>query len=131
LGVIIDSNVIVSFLIKSDKTEHAKVLLEKVDEPLTLMSIIEEACYVGLSLIYNARGWKLRETIEEEGLNDVAVSFLKNLSLSIKDFGIRILEPPKDTNLLIEMIKEYKLLPNDALIAATCKYYGIKKNCYF
>ncbi|MEM0266431.1 MAG: PIN domain-containing protein [Archaeoglobaceae archaeon] len=27
--------------------------------------------------------------------------------------------------------KKYGLLPNDALIAATCKHYGIKKDRYF
>ena len=30
-----------------------------------------------------------------------------------------------------EIVKEYKLLPNDALIAATCKHYGIKKIATF
>jgi len=30
-----------------------------------------------------------------------------------------------------DFIKEYHLLPNDALIAATCKYYGINKIATF
>ena len=30
-----------------------------------------------------------------------------------------------------EMLKKYGLLPNDALIAATCKHYGIKKIATF
>jgi len=30
-----------------------------------------------------------------------------------------------------EIISKYRLLPNDALIAATCKYYGIKKIATF
>ncbi|WP_230972195.1 PIN domain-containing protein [Archaeoglobus neptunius] len=29
------------------------------------------------------------------------------------------------------IIEKYKLLPNDALIAATCKHYGIKKIATF
>ena len=28
-------------------------------------------------------------------------------------------------------LEQYNLLPNDALIAATCKYYGIKKIATF
>ena len=30
-----------------------------------------------------------------------------------------------------KIIEKYKLLPNDALIAATCKYYGISKIATF
>ncbi len=32
---------------------------------------------------------------------------------------------------MFEIAEEYGLLPNDALIAATCKYYGIKKIATF
>ena len=34
-------------------------------------------------------------------------------------------------NLAKEISIKYKLLPNDALIAATCKYYGISKIATF
>ncbi|WP_456329743.1 PIN domain-containing protein [Archaeoglobus sp.] len=30
-----------------------------------------------------------------------------------------------------KIVEKYKLLPNDALIAATCKHYGIKKIATF
>ena len=30
-----------------------------------------------------------------------------------------------------EIMKKYRLLPNDALIAATCKHYGIRKIATF
>ncbi|MEM2176791.1 MAG: PIN domain-containing protein [Archaeoglobaceae archaeon] len=32
---------------------------------------------------------------------------------------------------MFEIIKKYGLLPNDALIAATCKHYGIRKIATF
>ena len=32
---------------------------------------------------------------------------------------------------LLETMTRYKLLPNDALIAATCKQYGIRKIATF
>ncbi len=32
---------------------------------------------------------------------------------------------------VVEIIQKYGLLPNDALIVATCKYYGIKKIATF
>ena len=37
----------------------------------------------------------------------------------------------KVLKIMREIVKKYRLLPNDALIAATCKYYGIKKIATF
>jgi predicted nucleic acid-binding protein len=34
---------------------------------------------------------------------------------------------PKSLRFLIYSVKKYGLLPNDALITATCKHYGIDK----
>ena len=37
----------------------------------------------------------------------------------------------RDLELIRRIAETYKLLPNDALIAATCKYYGIRKIATF
>jgi len=37
----------------------------------------------------------------------------------------KLLQTNVDANILIKYIAEYRLLPNDALIAATCKLYNI------
>ena len=128
--VLVDSNVIVSFLIQSEKTEEAKEILEAVDEPVTLLSVLEEAVYVGLSLIYNCRGFKLREKVRR-GLNDSAILFVSSLRPFINEFGVKLIQPPNDPNLFFDAIIAYRLLPNDALIAATCKHYGIRKIATF
>ncbi len=38
---------------------------------------------------------------------------------------------PEDPELLLESVATYRLLPNDAVIVATCQYYGIKKIATF
>ncbi|MGB7532580.1 MAG: PIN domain-containing protein [Halobacteriota archaeon] len=42
-----------------------------------------------------------------------------------------VLEVNADAMALLETMTRYKLLPNDALIAATCKQYGIAKIATF
>jgi len=131
LAVLIDSNVIISLLIQSEKTQDAKEILLKVtDQPVTILNVIEEVIYVGLSLIYDCRGFKLRDEIRK-GLNDQSTFFLNNLRYFIEEFEIKLIYPPDDLNLLFDTITTYRLLPNDALIAATCKHYGIKKIATF
>jgi len=63
MAVLIDTNVVVSFLIHSEKTEEAKLLLGKIEEPVVALNVVEEIIYVGLSLIYGIGGFKLKKKI--------------------------------------------------------------------
>ena len=47
------------------------------------------------------------------------------------DRDITILRDVVDFEIWIEILENYNLLPNDALIAATCKHHGIKKIATF
>ena len=40
---------------------------------------------------------------------------------------IKVVNDVRNPNLIENVVKKYNLLPNDALIAATCKYYSIHK----
>ncbi|MEM4156354.1 MAG: PIN domain-containing protein, partial [Archaeoglobaceae archaeon] len=44
---------------------------------------------------------------------------------------INLLSDTKDLGVVRDIAIRYRLLPNDALIAATCKHYGIKKIATF
>jgi len=46
-------------------------------------------------------------------------------------FDILILENRCDIENFRNITEKFKLLPNDALIVATCKHYGIKKIATF
>ena len=130
MATLIDSNIVISLLIESEKTDDAQKILWKIEKPVTIISVMEESIYVGLALIYGARGSKLKKEMSG-GLNDESISFLRNLNSFLKEFGIRLINPPNDVKLLDEIIEEYSLLPNDALIAATCKFYGIERIATF
>jgi len=49
----------------------------------------------------------------------------------LDDFYITVLRDYQNVTEIWELMRNYKLLPNDALIAATCKHYGIKKIATF
>ena len=49
----------------------------------------------------------------------------------INDLNVRILKDYQNLDLVKEIMIKYRLLPQDALIAATCNYYGIKKIATF
>ena len=44
---------------------------------------------------------------------------------------INVLNDYQDFDKLCKIMRRYKLLPNDALIAATCRHYGIRKIATF
>jgi len=49
----------------------------------------------------------------------------------ICDEGITVVSSLPPWELVLEIMERYHLLPNDAMIASTCKYYGIKKIASF
>ena len=62
-------------------------------------------------------------------------SMLKSIDLSpvLRFFTILKILPVNSISMedIVEIIGEYGLLPNDALIAATCRHYGIRKIATF
>jgi len=102
----------------------------KNEELVTTTDIVEEAAYVGLSVIYGCRAFKLRDMIKK-GLNVESITFLEALVLFLKRMRIKVILPPTDPKIMIDIIIRYGLLPADATIAATCKERGIKKIAIF
>ncbi|WP_372864793.1 PIN domain-containing protein [Pyrococcus kukulkanii] len=67
----------------------------------------------------------LRKFISEKGYEP----FKEDLKIIFELFderGITILPDYQEVSEWREVMKKYKLLPNDALIAITCRHYGIK-----
>jgi len=44
----------------------------------------------------------------------------------INELDIRVLDVKIEIPVLTDVMYQFNLLPNDALIAATCKFYGIR-----
>ncbi len=111
----IDTNFLVSLLVESEHTERAKRVFEKIadNDLITSVNVIEETLYI-LRRIFRD---------ENEALVNILRNFIDGLELEVIDC--------LPLNGFFEVFKEYNLLPNDALIAATCKHYGIKKIATF
>ena len=72
----------------------------------------------------------MRDQLKKE-LKETARIFLERLKSFLVEFRIELLSMPEDPELLLESVAAYRLLPNDAVIVATCQYYGIKKIATF
>lgn len=92
----IDANIIVSFLIQAEETDRATEILRESSEDI------------------------------KKDMKDDARTYMSNLRILIDKFNINIIHPPRDLEMISDIITKYRLMPNDAIIAATCQHYGIK-----
>jgi hypothetical protein len=121
-GVFIDSSVFLDFL---EGEEKAKALLE---EDSGLEGCINAIVFSEVLFVYikaetgNYELKKEPELVKSIELNDIMELLGRYRTL---DIGEAVKSEAK------ELITKYGLLPNDALIAATCKHYGIRKIATF
>ena len=136
--IYLDANFILNALISSEKTERIKnFFLEHENKSVFVTSLasIEEVLYSasrilceetqGISSFYRYK--KFVERNDYKFMENFFILLLKFL----KEFKILIFPDTSEIEEVIKIMKRYHLLPNDALIAATCKYYGIKKIATF
>ena len=55
----------------------------------------------------------------------------KQEAKEILKWNVNVLAVTLSWDNVLEVMEKYRLLPNDALIAVTCKHYGIKKIATF
>ena len=113
-----------------EKSDRARDILEASDDPVITPNILEEVVYVGLSLIYGCRGFRLRDGLRKE-LKDKARTFLERLKSFIIEFKIKFLSNPEPHDQFLDFVETYRLLPNDAAIIAACRYHVIRKIATF
>ena len=124
MEVFCDSNVILYHL--ADKSSSATNLIKRIEKGATVGYIndivISEVTYGYIRAKTKLKPFELKRKIKSVKLS---LTPLKDI------FSIFKVLPCKIGTLALEIIEQYKLLPNDALIAATCKYYSIKKIATF
>jgi len=122
----IDANIFLSYLFPSDKLEAAKRIFRSADDPVTILDILEEVVYVGLSLNHGTKGFRLKGEIMKKGFSDMDRQFLRNLRAFLEEYGVRMVETPDDLDAVLDVMAKYLLLPSDALIVASCRHHMIK-----
>ncbi|MBC7114864.1 MAG: PIN domain-containing protein [Archaeoglobi archaeon] len=115
MKVFFDTNFLVSLIVETEFSERARKVLESyIDSDfITSINVLEEVSFILRKLM------KMR--------NEDMVEKLRKL---LEGLEIEVIEhlPLEE---FFEVLREYPLLPNDALIAATCRYYGIRRIATF
>ena len=130
--VLIDTNILANFFLKTDLTNTARDIVKKVlisYRPVVFINIVEETIYILVREELRSRGiekfYDQKEFIAKNGYRDLFlyrkfIEFLNTFDIAVKQNTFRI-------NEFINIMEKYNLLPNDALIVATCKFHGINK----
>ena len=124
MKVFFDSNIFLYHL--SDEKENATELINNVENGLiegyVNDVVYSEVIYGFLRGKYMLSPYKLRKEIVHLDLDFLDLKDLFSLFINLSmDVGKE----------LFSFVEKYKLLTNDALIAATCKHHGIKKIATF
>jgi len=122
--VFFDSNVFLHHL--ADSKEEATRLIEKVEigdiTGYINDIVVSEVVYGYVRAVTGLSPFNLKKKIEKI---EIDLSLLRDL------FDLFEVLPCKFGNAALDVMEKYKLLPNDALIVATCKHYGIRKIATF
>jgi len=134
MDLYLDTSFIVPLIIETDTTRKARDFYTSFSGTVaTGMSVYEESFFVGLRLIArNEFGivstTQLKNYILARGYG-FADEFLRNLNEVFS--GLEIISDTVNLPLVEEMARKYSLLPNDALIVATCRENKIPRLATF
>jgi predicted nucleic acid-binding protein len=132
--LIVDSSVLIKTLLENEKGLILS-LLENY-ELFSPANVLEETAYKTIvltvsDLIKTTKFHKIKKAwIRGTGEREIRtrIDILEDLTTTV----IKVLYPNEKILYLSKQLSfDYKLLPNDALIAATCKHYGIKNIATF
>jgi predicted nucleic acid-binding protein len=134
MDLFLDTSFIIPLLIETDTTQRARDFYSSFPGTCAVsMSVYEEAFFVGLRLIaedeFGITGTaKLKEHIRSEGYG-FADEFIHNLNDLFT--GLVIVTDSSNLPRIEDVARLYSLLPNDALIVATCRDHAIPKIATF
>ncbi len=127
--VYLDTSVILSILLETEKYQVAEDVLASFQDRIFVTSgiALNEAFYVATFEYYRQRGlakgkYSLREAIVRQGYPREVIELVLGF---MNDLHIKVLDDYYDFKEYIQVMITYRLLPNDAQIALTCRHYGI------
>jgi hypothetical protein len=123
MALFLDTSFIIPLLIDSEKTDVSREFFDlSNDISIITTAVFEESFFVGLKLVAldvigRNEAVRLREYIKSNGY-EFADLFLHNLKELCENLEIH--DDIKDILLIEQVARKYRLMPNDALIAAFC-----------
>ena len=126
---VVDTNIFVQYLFDGERADEAERLLALHPDPVVTVGIIDEVEFVIIRRLARERLGirklsKLKEHIRTKGL-DFALDILERYAEMLHEFDIAVLRDYAEPKELLEVMGKYWLTPSDAIIALTCKHYGI------
>ncbi len=128
--VLVDSNIFIQLLYEGPRAEEAEELL--VQHPLlaTSLGIVDEVLHFIIRrearIKYGiTKSYELRKLVRRTGIQFAKEQIEKFLSM-INELYIRVLaDIVSSPQQIVNVMENYNLPPRDAIIALTCKHYGI------
>ena len=127
--IFVDTNVFYNILFDTELTQKAKQAVSLLDNPVTSFIAYNELIHVTLRA-YARRKFgitsyqKYKKFFVKEGIEAFREP-IEWVHRILDELGVEVLRDHQSLNDLRNMIEQYRLLPTDAQIALTCKYYGI------
>ena len=126
---IVDTNIFVQYLFDGERADEAERLLASYPDLAVTVGIIDEVEFVIIRRLAKKRLGikklsKLKEHIRKRGL-DFASDVLERYTEMLYEFDITVLRDYAESKELLETMRKYQLTPSDAIIALTCRHYGI------
>ncbi len=125
----IDTNVFYNILFGTSLTQIARKLLEDYEESMfyTSLTVVNELLCISTRKHYQTKGevsgpYSLRKLIASKGYPKLIVDGIRKL---LGDLEVEVLIESVSYQDMIETASSLKLLPSDAIIALTCRHYGI------
>ena len=117
VDVFVDSSVLVEY-IKQNRTDLLDFLTEKRENLAIGNIVVSEFLFYFVGF----RGNKSPMTLKRDGSIDAILKQYNPVSI-LKDFSI--VSETTDVMLVISLMQKHNLLPNDALILATCLHHSL------
>jgi len=128
--IYVDANAIV-YLLHDVKPKSDLVIdiLSRSEQAYTSLRTIEETSYILIRIYlgkhYGVKGiHRIREVINQQGLGFIKDE-LKAMRGLLSEYNIIVLQDIAEVSEIHDTMVKYNLLPGDAIIALTCKHYGI------
>ncbi|MBC8522072.1 MAG: PIN domain-containing protein [Methanomicrobia archaeon] len=136
MKVFLDTSFFVDFF--RGKQEAKEIYEQIVSEELyTSLNVLEETTYILMKLkASDLTGIKkhndlIKELKKNEKVYRSCFNLSKDFFSSLLKWNVKVLPITLPWDDVLEVMVKYRLLPNDALIAAICKHYGINKIATF
>ncbi len=127
--IFVDTNIFYNILYETELTPIARKAVELLVEPVTSVIVYNELLHVTFRA-YVRRKYGIASYHEfkrffiERGM-EAFEEPLEEIHKLLEELNLRIIKDYQSVEELRDVITKYRLLPTDAQIVVTCRYYGV------